>query len=802
MKIRLTLTISFCLSFLVFFSQLGRVSGRILDGNSKDPMAYVTVSVLKKTDSSLLNGSVTNVDGFFKIQNLDIGQQYLIKYSFIGYKYHFQAIDFKGAQNLSLNDVVMFSDNNLLKNVEVLADDPIITYEIDKKVVNVESMNTVVSQTAVEVLANIPSISVDMDGNVALRGSSGFTLLIDGRPSALPSSEALQLIQASNIKDIEIITNPSAKYDAEGTSGVINVILKRNKLEGISTLVNLNGGNSGNSTDFINAGGDFITSINTGDFKFNIGGQYVNRNRFRDIEQIRRTTIGGVESSIESQGLHRFFGKNYGGNFAMEYNPSKSDFFNVGVNITQRQWNAAANYFFEEFSGDSLLNSYENRERTLRDFFVISSSLGYQHLFNNDKNHYLSFSSTYNLYDGVEDAETEFFTLDSILLGGNRNTEVGPSNSLRLSLDYQYPFKNGVKFQLGARTDFGFSGDDQDAFEYDLVNSEYFRLDSFSTDVSYVQNIYAGYGIINGKIIDKLGYQLGLRAEYTDRLIELTDATFNTSIDRLDWFPSVHLSFSQNTKNQYKLSASKRINRPRSWHLEPFIAWEDPYTVRQGNPDLLPEYIQSYELGYIRQLRKGSFSSEIYFRNTNNIRERIQQVYDTNVIIKRPVNAGVSNALGLELAYNYKPFSWWILDFGTNLFYYQIIGKIAGSSLDQETFTYRGRLSNNFILKHNFKIQFITNYTADVVTVQGVDKGFVSFDLAIKKDFQEGKLSTTFQLRNLLNTERRETWADTQTLYSYRLASPKWPIFTFSLSVRLNNFNSKDKIQLEKGSEF
>ena len=222
----------------------------------------------------------------------------------------------------------------------------------------------------------------------------------------------------------------------------------------------------------------------------------------------------------------------------------------VGVNITQRQWNAAANYFFEESSGESLLNSYENRERTLRDFFVISSSLGYQHLFNNDKNHYLSFSSTYNLYDGVEDAETEFFTLDSILLGGNRNTEVGPSNALRVSLDYQYPFKNGVNFQLGARTDFGFSGDDQDAFEYDLVNSEYFRLDSFSTDVSYVQNIYAGYGIINGKIIDKLGYQLGLRAEYTDRHIELTDATFNTSIDRLDWFPSVHLSFSQSTKNQ------------------------------------------------------------------------------------------------------------------------------------------------------------------------------------------------------------------------------------------------------------
>ena len=799
---RLLICIFYFLTLFSFFSQKGHISGLVLDELSKEPMSYVSVSLLRESDSSLINGGITDFKGAFRIQDVPVNQYYLLKFSFIGYTSSYTFINNYDRKSIDVGTILLTANNNILDGVEVTAIKPSVRYEIDKKIVNVESMNTVLSQTAVEVLANIPSISVDMDGNVALRGSQGFTLLIDGRPSALPSSDALQLIQASNIKDIEIITNPSAKYDAEGTSGIINIILKKNKLEGISTLINSNVGNSGNSMEYLNYGTDFISSINKGDFKFNIGGQFVNRNRFRDINQERQTLLGEVESNIQSQGLHRFFGKNYGGNFAMEYDPGESDFINLGVNITQRQWNAAANYFFNEFNNDSLINSYENKERTLRDFFVVSSSLGYQHLFEKNKEHYFTFTTTYNLYDGKEDAQTEFFNLNNVFLGGNRNTEIGPSNALRISIDYQYPFINGIKLQLGGRSDFGFSGDDQDAFEYNFNNQAYVRLDSFSTDVSYIQNVFAGYGIINGTLNDQLGYQFGIRSEYTDRLIELTDANLNTSINRLDWFPSAHLSFKYDTKNQFKASASRRINRPRSWHLEPFIAWEDPFTVRQGNPDLLPEYIQSYELGYINQFNKGSFSAELYYRNTKNIRERIQQVYDTNIIIKRPVNAGVSNALGLELSYNNQFYSWWTLDLGANLFYYQIIGKIPGSSLDQETFTYRARLANSFILKENLKIQFVTNYITDVVTVQGIDKGFTSFDIAVKKDFKEGKFSSSFQMQNIFNTERRETWVRTPLLYSYRLAIPRWPVFTFSFSLRLNNYNNKDEIQLEKGSEF
>ena len=789
--------------FTTFFvlSYNAQLTGKVLDKTSNQPMSYVTVSIHNTKDSTLVNGGITDDSGEFKLDGFPLAKRYLLKCSFIGYQTIFKDLDFSNSNSIDLGDIFLSTRTKLLNDLEIISSPSTITYEIDKKVINVEQMNTVASQTAVEVLANIPSISIDIDGNVSLRGSPGFTLLIDGRPSAMPSSEALQLIQASNIKDIEIITNPSAKYDAEGTSGIINVILKKNKLEGVSTLINFNGSNAGNGDEYWNYGSDFLTSINKGDFKYNIGGQFVNRNRFRDIQQTRITTLGDESSKIESDGLHHYFGKNYGLNAAMEYSKNKGDFLNVGVNVKQRQWNAAANYFFDEYISDSLVNQYENRERTLRDFFVFSSSLGYQHLFKANKDHYLSLTSTYNLYDGEENAKTQFFTLSNDFIGGNLNTEVGPSSSVRISLDYQYPFKNNVKLQLGSRADFGFSGDAQDGYEYtDLT--DYIRLDLFSTDVKYVQNVYAGYGILNGEIKEKLGYQFGLRAEYTSRFIELTDTSFNTAIDRLDWFPSAHFSYKQNDNNQFMASASRRINRPRSWHLEPFIAWEDPYTVRQGNPDLLPEYIQSYELGYIRKLKKGSFSSELYFRKTNNIRERIQEVYATNVIIKRPVNAGTSQALGLELSLNKAVTKRWSIDAGANLFYFKIKGQLIGSSLNQETFTYRGRLSNSFNLQKDLKVQLITNYVADVVTVQGIDKGYTSIDLAIKKEFFDNKIAGTLQFRNILASEVRETWADTPTLYSYRLASPKWPLLAISITVRLNNFNNKDKIKTEKGSEF
>jgi outer membrane receptor protein involved in Fe transport len=722
---------------------------------------------------------------------------YLVRFSFIGYKNKYVPnikID-KDNQSFDFSKVEFSADQEVLESVEITVDKPVVTYEIDKKVVNVENMTTVVSATALEVLQNIPSITVDMDGKVRLRGSSGFTLLIDNKPANMDASDALQMIPASNIKDIEIITNPSAKYNAEGTAGIINIILKKDKLEGISTLINVNGGN------FNNYGGDILVSVNKKKVKFNIGGNYKNANRYRDIYQLRETIVNDATSVIEGEGEHRFFRTNYGVNTALEYTPNRKNTFSLGLNGNQRQYNAAANYFFTESLDGSLISSYENRERTLRQFYGLTISGGYTLNIKGQKDHRLSLTGMYNYHDGNEDAGTEYFDGNGEFIGGNRATEIGPSRLMRYNLDYERPLKKGMKFKTGLQTDIGNNSDDQDSYIYSDSLGRYERMDQFSTDVSYLQNVYAGYGILSGEL-KKLGYQIGIRGEYTDRDISITTGNLKTAVNRMDWFPSAHFSYQLDKKNQFMANASRRIQRPRSWYLEPFITWEDPYTVRTGNADLLPEYIQSFELGYIRNIEKGSFSTELYFRNTNNIIERVQEVYTTNVILKRPVNAGTSKALGGEISYRKNIKKWWSLDFGTNIFWYQLKGQIGDLVFDQENFTYNARLGNTFNLKKDWKIQLVGNYNSPRVNAQGMTSEFYIVDLAIKKDFWEKKLSTSIQLSNVFNTEKREDFVETPNLYSYRLATPKWPIFTISASLRLNNYKQQDKIDTIDGDEF
>jgi outer membrane receptor protein involved in Fe transport len=657
-------------------------------------------------------------------------------------------------------------------------------------------MTTVASATAIEVLENIPSVTVDMDGNVSLRGSSGFTLLIDNKPSPMEATEALQMIPASNIKDIEIITNPSAKYNAEGTSGIINIILKKNKLEGISTLVNLNGGN------YDNYAGDFLVSINKNKVKFNIGANYRNANRYRDITQERLITFNEGESAVNSTGLHRFFRTNYGLNAALEWAPNRKSSFSFGVNGSQRQYNAAANYDFRELTNGVLINEYTNKERTLRQFYGLTLSSGYEYLINGDKEHRINITGMYNLNDGEEDALTESFDLLGNRQEGNNSTEVGPSKLFRIDLDYEKPLKNKAKLKIGARTDFGNNSDDQNSFELNKTTGEYVKLPLFSSIVNYKQNVYAGYAIYSGKHKEKLGYQFGLRSEYTDRNIAMETMSSETVIQRLDLFPSAHFSYQMSKKNQLKANVSRRIQRPRSWNLEPFIFWEDPYTVRQGNPNLLPEYIQSYELGWISELKKGSFSLEMYHRNTINTIERIQEPYDSSVVLKRPINAGVSNSTGLEVAYRKRFKDWWSVDLGVNSFFYQISGVLNDVAFDSEAFTYNVRFANTFNIASDWKFQLISSYTSPRATAQGRTNGYYSVDLALKKDFWKNRMSSSFQFRNALNSIKRETWIDSPTLSTYRLAVPRWPVFSVALAFRLNNYKNQDKIKTVKGDEF
>ena len=788
-----------CLPFTILgqhYNTSGEISGKVVDSIQSTPMEYVTVAVFNQKDSSLAKGAVTDRLGEFIIPSLPYGD-YFAKISFIGFKTKIiSGISIKNlTPDIDLGNITLSPDVAMLENVEIVAEKSAVKYEIDKKIVNVEQMNTVASATAVEVLENIPSITVDMDGNIKLRGSGGFTLLIDHQPTNMEATEALKLIPASNIKDIEIITNPSAKYNAEGTSGIINIILKKNKLDGISTLINLNGGN------YNNYGGNFILSVNKGKLRLNFGGNYKNGNRYRDIYQKRIMFFENNNNTVESNGLHRFFRTNYGLNGALEWHFNRKNIFSFGINGSERQYNAAAKYYFSEYTNQVFQQNYFNDEYTLRQFYGLTFSSGFQHFFNANKKHKIAFMLMQNYQTGDEDAVTKYYDSNNQLQGSNKSTEVGPSKLMRFKIDYEKPLKKEQAIKLGVQSDWGLNKDDQNSYLLNITTNKYEKLPLFSTNVEYQQNVYAGYIIYSGKYKTKLGYQFGLRAEYTDRYIYMETIDSKTSINRLDLFPSAHFSYQKNKKDQFKASLSRRIQRPRSWNLEPFISWEDPYTVRQGNPNLLPEYIQSYELGWVRNLKKGGFSAELYYRNTVNNIERIQEVYDTNVIIKRPVNSGVSDIYGSEFSYR-KRKKWWAFDLGLNTFYYKISGILSTAYFSQESFSYNVRIGNSFSLKHDWKIQFISKYTSSQANAQGQFSDYLSFDIAIKKDFWQNRLTSTFQFRNAFNTEKREYWVETSSLFSYRNAQPKWPVFSLAIALRLNNFNNKDKIKTEKGGEF
>lgn len=775
----------------------GEVSGRVIDSKTKNPMQYVTVALYKEKDSSLVTGQITDSNGEFIIKNISVGNYYIV-FSFIGYKSETKNNLLITPINSSLdfNNVVLYPNQEILESVDVVVNKPNVSYEIDKKIVNVENMNTVASETAIEVLENIPSITVDADGNVSLRGSSGFTLLIDNKPSPLEASDALQLIPAGNIKDIEIITNPSARYSAEGVSGIINIILKKNKLDGISTLININ------TATFGNYGSDFLVNINKSKFKLNFGGNYKKRNRFRDITQERLISYNNNTSKVYSNGIHRFFSTNYGLNTALEWTPNRKNFFYLGIKGDQRQFNAAANYDFTEHMNNYLMNTYSNKERTLRKFFGLSVSSSYEHLIKGNKDHNINITAVYTLRDGLEDALTESFDVNNYKAKGNQSTETGPSERYRIDLTYKKKLKNDSKLEFGTRGDFGKNKDYQNSYELNTTSNSYLHLPLFSSDVNYTQNIYAIYGIFSGKKGSKLGYQFGLRSEYTDRLIYMKKLNSETKIKRLDLFPSSHFSYKLDKSNNIKLSASRRIQRPRSWNLEPFIFWEDPYTVRQGNPNLLSEYIQSYEIGWIRNKKNSSISSEIYYRNNINSIERIKEVYDTNVTIKRPVNAGKSKSIGVEISYRNNITKRWTLNIGTNSFYYNVNGVISNEKFDRQSLSYNFRIVNAFDLKNNWKTQVITKYTSPIVTTQGKTNGFFTADLSLKKDFLQNKLSCSFQFRNIIQSMKRESWIETNTLQSYRKEIPLWPEIAISIAVRLNNYNNKDKIKTIQGEEF
>lgn len=767
--------------------QGGTINGQIIDSYHKKPIEYATISLFKLLDSTLVNGTVSDVEGNFKISKIRPGAYY-ITVTFMGFEvYKSDKIEIKREQlEFETGPIPLIQSSVTVEGIKVSEEKPEIEYKIDKKVINVERQLTSTSGTAIDVLENVPSVSVDIDGNVSLRGSSNFTVLIDGRPSILDANDALEQIPASSIENIELITNPSAKFDPDGTAGIINIILKKNKIGGLSGIIKSNAGFDENY------GGDILLNYRNGFYNAFVNVNYRNGSRPGSSVENRWTLYNGTYSYLNSQGSQGGGHDGSGIRGGVDWTLGEKDLLTTGFSYGERNGGHNSFLYYDSWTSADPTHDYftsnSNSDRS-GNFYAIY--MDYQHKFNT-KGHQLLASAHLSRRD-MEDLSTdELLDINGDITSGNKLIEFGPGDQIRLKADYTYPINETDKFEAGYQSRLGDSDDKNQTFEYDPLTGEFIDLPEYKNGTTYKRDIHSIYTLYASEL-SRIGFQGGLRAEYTNREIIIIDSSYQFSIDRWDWYPTIHLSFDLSDSQQLMGSYARRVDHPRGWFLEPFITRVDAYNVRSGNPGLEPEFIDSYELSYMKSVGRAVFSVESYYRITHNKVEFVQSVYDENITLNSVENVGTDYSFGMEFMVNRPMTAFWNINAMADFYNYKVEGELLGKSYSNESFSWSARLNNMFTINDKTSLQLMGNYQSNRSNSQGESNGFFMSSMALKYEFIKRTLTATLQVRDLFQSSDRERTLEAEDFYSYSSFDRKAPSVMLNLTYLFNNFKENKK---------
>ncbi len=770
----------------------GIITGKIIDQSTDQPMEYANVVIYSKRDSSLVGGTISNPDGSFKIEQVPYGRFYMTA-NFIGYNKvkKDSILILPRRKEVDVGDIILAPVATEIEGVVVKADKSPVNYKLDKKVINVSQDINSRSGTAIDVLQNVPSVTVDIEGNVTMRGSSNFTVLIDGKPSTLDGNDALQQIPAGTIDNIEIITNPSAKYDPDGVGGIINVVLKKQKLAGISGLLNLSAGTGDKYR------GDVLLNYRTSKMNIYGGVDYNNFNFGGTQESYTETYRNDSTTFRNTSGSRDFVREGLTFKGGVDFYLNDNNTLSLGARggnygFVMESMSEIQNYLMMESNSEYSLN--ENISERSGKYYNID--LNFDHQFS-DPGHKLTAMAYYSFRGGDDESEQNAYTTDNnfeILPGDvsriRNNTEDG-RDQFRFKLDYVKPFTQKSKLESGYQS--RLSKNDQEYFFYDYDNgtNEWILNDFYTNSFNFSRNIHALYTTYSNEILG-IGYQLGLRGEYTDREIENIMADESYVIDRFDFFPTLHLSKQINETNQIMASYSRRINRPRGFFLDPVESYMDEYNIRKGNPALEPEYIDSYELGYQKSINRNFINLEGYYRVTQNGITRITELNEDDIFVQTFDNLSSEYALGAELMVNAQLFKWFRLNASANVYDYRIEGGVVNTTSGENRSTnWDFRANGTIMIKDATRVQLSSFYRSPSISAQGEREGFMSTSLAIRQDFFSGKLSTTLQVQDIFSQMQHEFTNYGDNYYAFNIFQRETPIVNLTLSYKINNYKQQ-----------
>jgi outer membrane receptor protein involved in Fe transport len=783
-----------------------KITAKIIDAGNNQTVPYATAVILNRKTKATIKVGQTDADGNLTLANLPAGV-YTFKISYVGYQTMVRdSMQLIANKDINLGTIKMKSaKGTILNEVVVTGQKSAMQMGIDKKVFSVDQSLVSEGGSATDLLQNVPSVQTDIDGNVSLRGSAGVKVLIDGKPSLIAGGNVAQILQsipASSIESVEVITNPSAKYDAEGQSGIINIVLKKNKKLGFNGNLALTAGNRDN----YNAN----TSLSFQNDKFNLYGNYSYRygNRlgggYNNIQYLNSTAINPTvfaDQTTDSKSNDK--GHNFKAGIDYYLAPKSTVSFSGGFNIrdNERSENLTINQLDANRNPVQLSNRVNDNDGTGKSYDL---NLDFSQKFAKPKEELtFNFGLSQGQNENFQDYNTDIYnsygvSVDELI--SQKNNGRGYNTNYNIQSDYSLPVGKAGKIEAGYRSQINSSDNKTSAFILNQVTNVYdrdFALTNAFTTKEQIHALYANYS----NQIGKFGYQLGLRGE--DASLDTKSGVFDRGNDlvytpgRVAYtrlYPSVFVTEKLANEQQLQLSYSRRVNRPRGFDTNPYIDASDPLNYRQGNPNLKPEDVHAFELGYSKYWSKVSLISSVYYRITNDVIQRVRSEPDANGIsITTPENLTRNISNGVELISKVDVVKPWNFTANVNLYHSKIEGVPAFGIVENSGFSWNANLTNNFVLPYKITLQLRADYRAAEVMAQGRRNAMYGVDAGAKYDFPNKKASLSLNVRDLFNSRKwsMTTQGTTSIVDFQRYMQGQMGNLTFSYRFGKSDFTSK-----------
>lgn len=735
------------------------IEGNVVDAENT-PVEFASVRVFNLPDSSVIGGSYTDSLGRFLIKPVVKGD-YFIKVTFAGFSEKTFPVTVKIGKN-KIAPIQMEIDQTLsLDEVTASGSLDVLKAGIDKKTYSVEDDLSSKGGTVADVLNNIPSVEVDQDGNISLRGDGNVTILINGRPSAMVANDGQNILDAfpaNTIERIEVVTNPSAKYDPDGTSGIINIVLKKNRLKGMSEVASITGG-TGNLLDASLGLAYRNSNFNVyANYAFNYREGY--RNYYADLSRLQADGSSLLlnqerDGTDLKQGHNLVVGFDYawgkGHSFGLTSSGSIGDRTRTGYLVNNQ---TSSTYGFDR------LWSRESTDPTSRKNIDVNLNYAWKL---KDELGELSLNASQAFGSG--DVEGYYEEIDYDSLGARLNQSPlnqqlfnqNEDNQTTIQADFNYVFKN-IKGRMEAGVKYARRHEDLNVFSErrDTVIGVYVPDTLANFDYKYDENIYSAYGIW-GQELGFFKYQVGFRFEYAEQIPDLISSSVNYKNNYFNVFPSAHVKYVPNKTNEFSLGYSKRINRAKSRQLNPFTSYADPVNLRSGNPNLKPEYIHSFDLGYSFTKKKLILSASVFYRYTLDVINRVKIFRPDNTAIVTFGNIDESQSIGFESVIIYKPTKWMknTLSFNGNQIDYT--NNSSNSDWDNSGFNWGVKYAVSFeFWKKTSTVQLNANYNGRRVVPVGTILPRYAIDASMERRFFKNKFSVGVQVKDIFDTRRFE----------------------------------------------